>query len=93
MEPTSPKGRDLERDGRYTLHCAVANMAGGEGEFYVRGVARRAVTPEERAAAVSAAPYAPADRYILFVLSVEFAFSNVYGDAGSRVMRWESSPA
>ena len=69
MEPTSPKGRDLERDGRYTLHCAVANMAGGEGEFYVRGVARRATTPEERSAAIAAAPYSPAERYILFVLS------------------------
>jgi len=21
MEPTSPKGKDLQRDGRYTLHC------------------------------------------------------------------------
>jgi len=23
MEPTSPKGHDLRRDGRYALHCAV----------------------------------------------------------------------
>jgi hypothetical protein len=25
MEPTSPKGHDLRRDGRYTLHCSVAD--------------------------------------------------------------------
>jgi hypothetical protein len=39
MEPTSPKGKDLRRDGRYTLHCSVADADGGEGEFYVRGQA------------------------------------------------------
>ena len=37
MEPTSPKGKDLQRDPRYTLHCSVENSGGGEGEFYVRG--------------------------------------------------------
>lgn len=25
MEPTSPKGRDLQRDPRYALHCSVEN--------------------------------------------------------------------
>jgi hypothetical protein len=37
MEPTSPKGKDLQRDDRYALHCSVADSNGGEGEFYVRG--------------------------------------------------------
>src|SRR5215213_4222142 len=37
MEPTSPKGKDLKRDARYSLHCSVENSSGGEGEFYVRG--------------------------------------------------------
>src|SRR6187549_1275703 len=37
MEPTSPKGKDLLRDPRYSLHCAVEDSSGGEGEFYVRG--------------------------------------------------------
>lgn len=31
MEPTSPKGRDLRRDPRYTLHCAVEDSSGGAG--------------------------------------------------------------
>ena len=36
MEATSPKGQDLQRDGRYALHCAVEDSGGGGGEFYVR---------------------------------------------------------
>src|SRR5829696_9468950 len=39
MEPTSPKGKDLQRDARYTLHCSVEDSSGGQGEFYVRGQA------------------------------------------------------
>lgn len=38
MEPTSPKGKDLQRNARYTLHCSVEDSSGGGGEFYVRGV-------------------------------------------------------
>src|SRR5215213_9785514 len=37
MEPTSPKGHDLRRDGRYALHALVLDEAGGGGEFSVRG--------------------------------------------------------
>ncbi len=35
MEPTSPKGKDLQRDGRYMLHCSVGNSSGGGSEFHV----------------------------------------------------------
>ena len=45
MEPTSPKGKDLGRDARYTLHCSVEDSGGGGGEFYVRG---RATLSETR---------------------------------------------
>ena len=45
MEPTSPKGKDLQRDGRYTLHCSVNDSSGGEGEFYVRGRATMITDP------------------------------------------------
>src|SRR3954468_10898295 len=37
MEPTSPKGRDLQRDGRYALHCSVSDNSGGSGEFILSG--------------------------------------------------------
>ena len=46
MEPTSPKGQDLRRDGRYTLHCTVEDMGGGGGEFYVRGRAALSDDPD-----------------------------------------------
>ncbi len=35
MEPTSPKGHDLQRGSGYALHCTVADDSGGEGEFYL----------------------------------------------------------
>jgi len=40
VEPTSPKGHDLLRDGRCALHCAVGDSCGGSGEFHVAGSAR-----------------------------------------------------
>lgn len=91
MEPTSPKGRDLQRDSRYSLHCAVEDSGGGEGEFYVRGHATLTNDPTVRELAVQAASYKPADRYILFVLTVEFAFKNTYDDSGSHPVRWSAS--
>ncbi len=89
MEPTSPKGKDLQRDTRYTLHCSVEDSSGGGGEFYVRGLATLTADLVLRAAAIQASPYPPHDRYILFVLSVEFAFMNRYIDGTSRPESWQ----
>lgn len=91
MEPTSPKGKDLQRDSRYTLHCAVEDSGGGSGEFYVRGQAALVSDPAIREQAVLASSYAPADRYILFTLTVEFAFMNVYVDGQATPQRWRAS--
>ena len=90
MEPTSPKGKDLLRDPRYTLHCAVEDSSGGEGEFYVRGQAILTEDPAVRAQAVQASSYAPQDRYILFVLRVESAFMNTYLGGKTNVQRWQA---
>lgn len=87
MEPTSPKGKDLQRDGRFALHCAVEDSGGGGGEFYVRGRAQLTDDPLRREQAIRAASYAPQERYILFVLAVEFAFMNVYGGNGEAQTR------
>jgi len=89
MEPTSPKGKDLRRDARYSLHCSVENSSGGEGEFYVRGHGTFTDDPLTREQAVRASSYAPADRYILFTLTVEYAFMNIYVDGKSETRRWE----
>jgi hypothetical protein len=91
MEPNSPKGQDLQRDPRYTLHCAVEDSSGGGGEFYVRGQAALTDDPLLREQATRDASYAPAERYILFVLSIEFAFMNQYGDGKTKTRRWRAA--
>ncbi|MBX3046386.1 MAG: hypothetical protein KF698_05270 [Anaerolineales bacterium] len=90
MEPNSPKGKDLQRGSAYSLHCGVADSSGGQGEFYVRGHGRLVQDPAERAAAAAAASYSPAERYILFALSVEFAFMNVYTENDPIRRRWQA---
>jgi hypothetical protein len=90
MEPTSPKGKDLQRDPRYTLHCAMSDSSGSSGEFYVRGQAALVTDPTVREQAVQASSYKPADRYVAFVFSVEFAFMNTYDDNGTHPRRWEA---
>ncbi|MEL6408431.1 MAG: pyridoxamine 5'-phosphate oxidase family protein [Chloroflexota bacterium] len=89
MEPTSPKGKNLQRDPRYTLHCGVEDASGGKGEFYVRGQAQLVHAAEIRDQAVQAATYEPAERYILFILSVEFAFANTYVNGKPNPRRWQ----
>ena len=91
MEPTSPKGSDLQRDPRFTLHCSVEDSAGGAGEFYVRGRARLSEDLDLRARAAQASPYDPAERYLLFVLDLEFAFKNTYVEGEAYPERWRSS--
>ncbi|MDQ4078221.1 MAG: hypothetical protein M3220_18490 [Chloroflexota bacterium] len=78
----------MQRDGRYALHCAVEDPGGGGGEFYVRGQGRLLEDRASREVATSHARYVPADRYILFELDVDFAFSNVYEEGGSVQCRW-----
>ncbi len=90
MEPTSPKGKDLQRDGRYSLHCSVEDMSGGGGEFYVSGRATSTGDPLMREQAAHASPYAPQARYILFVLSIESAFMNHYVDGKPKPQRWQA---
>jgi hypothetical protein len=91
MESTSPKGKDLQRDPRYTLHCAVEDSNGGSGEFYVRGQATLTADPLLRQQAVRASSYIPQDDYILFVLTIEFAFMNRYIDGRPHVQRWQAA--
>lgn len=78
MEPTSPKGHDLERDARYAIHCSVADNNGTGGEFIVSGKARRVNDLELRALAAQLASYTPQERYILFEFDVAAAASTVY---------------
>lgn len=89
MEPTSPKGHDLRRDGRYAMHCQVEDSGGGKGEFYLSGRARLVEDEQTRAIAVAASSYDVAARYILFELSVDQALSTVYTGEGTVRQRWD----
>jgi hypothetical protein len=89
MEPTSPKGHDLRRDGRYAIHCAVSDTSGASGEFTVSGQAQFIDDPELRVLAVRLSPYSPADRYILFEFSLESAASTVYEGEHIIRQRWK----
>ena len=91
MEPTSPKGDDLRRDGRYAMHASVEDPSGGGGEFLLFGEATPVQSQEMRQVAVEHASYRPADRYILFELSVKSAFGTTYTEDGTPVrFRWRS---
>jgi hypothetical protein len=91
MEPTSPKGHDLRRDGRYAMHCTVSDNNGASGEFIISGRARLIDNPELRALAVKLASYSPADRYILFEFDIENAASTVYQDDQAVHRHWKSN--
>jgi hypothetical protein len=80
MEPTSPKGRDLRDRGTYALHNGVPDANGTGGEFSIRGTAVLVDDADVRSIAAAAATYAPADRYILFRLTIDEARCGGYGD-------------
>jgi hypothetical protein len=91
MEPTSPKGHDLRRHGRYALHCSVEDSGGGRGEFFVDGPARLVEDASLRQGAAEASPYSPAERYILFELGVARALSTHYDEDNQPVrQRWQA---
>lgn len=88
MEPTSPKGHDLRRGSGYALHSTVQDNSGAGGEFTLRGRGALIEDGAVRATAIQAATYAPADRYILFELSVDGASSTVYEGGRPVRRRW-----
>ena len=90
MEPTSPKGRDLERGSAYSLHSSVADNFGSNGEFQLTGYAVRVKDATARKQAASLADYALETRYILFELGVTEVLSTIYRDDNSVFTRWKA---
>lgn len=88
MEPTSPKGHDLRRDGRYTLHSAVSDPNGTSGEFIITGSATFIIDSGMQSLAAQLASYTPANRYILFELSIKSAVSTIYKDGKPIRQQW-----
>ena len=91
MEPTSPKGHDLKRDGRYALHCSVSDNSGTSGECIVAGRARLVEQADIRDLAVQLSSYTPSERYILFECELESTTSTVYTDGGPLRHSWRRS--
>lgn len=90
MEPTSPKGKDLQRDARYAIHCAISDSSGMSGEFWCAGHARVVEDPNLRAVAVGISTYRPAERYILFEFNIERAQSTIYADGKPVRQLWKT---
>jgi hypothetical protein len=93
MEPTSPKGRDLEQRRWYALHSGVPDTQGSGGEFFVTGQGVAVGDPAVRELVARASTYEPADRYVLFELHVAEARCNGYGDTPLPPrQRWSEPP-
>ena len=89
MEPTSPKGHDLSRDGRYAMHSAVGGPSGEGGEFMISGHARPVEDTATRELATELSSYAPEGRYVLFELGVESASLITYEADRMLRRRWQ----
>jgi Pyridoxamine 5'-phosphate oxidase len=90
MEPSSPKGNDLRGNPAYAMHSLVTDQNGTPGEFWIMGRAVHMDDANTREIAAAAAPYDPADRYILFELSVERAASTAYDNDKTLRRSWRS---
>lgn len=91
MEPTSPKGNDLRRDGRFAIHCSMTDTSGESGEVILTGKAKFIEDSDLRALAVRICPYKPAERYILFEFDIETATTAEYPDEGPVRKHWKIS--
>ena len=92
-EATSPKVRDLDRDGRYMLHgTATSDQPWDLQEFAVEGSARRIDDGQVRAVANAGSAFPRDERFLLFELGVEAAIATTYGaDGQPHRQRWRAS--
>lgn len=95
MERTSPKARDLQKNGLYALHSSVRDTSGSNGEFTISGRATLISDPGLRATAarIRGEWYKPKESYVLFELTVKRAMATTYTDGGPVRKRWKSSAA
>jgi hypothetical protein len=92
MEPTSPKGLDLQRNGLYTMHSLVTDMDGTNGEFTITGRAQLVTDPATRELAVKGCPYNPNERYVCFEFKLEECMTNTYLNGAPNTIRWKEKP-
>jgi hypothetical protein len=91
-EPSSPKIRDLRRDGRYALHCAVGRDDGPLIEFLVSGVVEEITDRDvrNRAEKIANSPVV-LETYVLFEFQVNRVLVVEYDkDSKPLVRHWKS---
>ncbi len=88
MIARSPKARDLESDGRYSLHALMDPAA--PDEFEVRGRATLIDSEDRRSAVGGEWSFEIDDGYLLFELSIESALLGLRGpdDWPPRYQTW-----
>lgn len=89
MYPTSPKGHDLQRNGRYAIHSPVKDEHGSGGEFLITGTARFIGDEETRALAAKGCPYTSKGEYICFEFLVKECRTTFYADGTPHYARWK----
>jgi len=89
MEPTSPKGHDLRRDGRYAIHSSVVDNDGSGGEFTVSGSAHLVESAALRKTADTAHGTQPREQWILFEFEIATAASTVYENDKPVRVHWK----
>lgn len=89
MERTSPKAHDLQKNGRFALHSAVADTSGSNGEFAASGSASLVSDSKLRATAGRLSWYKPKESFVLFSLVVERAMGTTYSNERPIRRRWK----
>jgi len=87
---TSPKRRDLDRDGQYAIH---ARLGPKDEQFTVSGVARHTADPTLRAAVGAAMSYDDIDEHhILYAFDIDTALWTTWTTPTEPVHhRWRTS--
>ncbi len=93
MDGTSPKVRDLERDGRCALHgTATSDQPWDFRELVVEGTASRVEGSGVRATAGAGTSFPRDESFLLFELEPRRAMSTTYGSDGRPIRRrWSAA--
>ena len=91
MEPTSPKGFDLQRNGLFAIHSLVTDVEGSDGEFAATGRGELVTGSTAREMAKRGCPYSPRERYVCFEFKLEECMTNSYVDGLPNVKHWKES--
>ncbi len=87
-EPESSKVRDLSRNSKFHLHCAMSDSSGSSGEFQMSGSVVEVRESGFRAEAEANCPFRPSVRSILYELKLHEAVATSYRGGRPDRRRW-----